>query len=207
MELRKIIVYLIVIFTMNVNAQNFEIGLRDNQYIHAAFIGKQQYLAGFEQSILNVKVKEQNGRLFAGYQHHWQKTYIMAIAYSGIEYTGKWNNLGTFINGGLNTKYCHLGGSIGFHHDSKLGNNICYNLEVCGTIYTLNKTEDIQKRLEVVTSVGNFPEYRETTMNLRAGLKFTYGDLWVKPVICIPRIDKQFNRVRVLCSMGWSFSI
>lgn len=66
----------------------------------------------------------------------------------------------------------------------------------------------MKQRLELCASFGNIPEYRDNVKNMRVGIRFLCGNLWVKPEISVPGIsDLVAKRVRVLCSMGVVFEL
>ena len=73
MRVKYLYIFILFLFTsIKCQAQSLELGLRDNQYIHINYIGKiknpnNNWIIGYEQSLLNVKLKEQTGRLFVGY--------------------------------------------------------------------------------------------------------------------------------------------
>lgn len=97
--------------------------------------------------------------------------------------------------------------SINPHYDTKLGMKVCFDVEAFGTLWRNDKIEGVTQKLDVCASFGNMPEYRDNTKNLRLGLKFTSGNLWVQPELCVPGIDKQYDKIRILCSMGWRIKL
>lgn len=50
-----------LVISATVNAQSLELGLLDNQYMHVDYVDKNDWLMGYEQSLLNVAMKEQSG--------------------------------------------------------------------------------------------------------------------------------------------------
>ena len=202
-----IIIVLLTVFGMSVSySQSIEVGLRDNNYVHADFRSKSGWIAGYEQSLLNVALKEQSGRVFARYVLNKEQWDISGTAYYGTEYTGNWQTYGAFVEGIYRMKHLYVDGIINPHYDTGLDFKLCYQAEVS---FSLWYKQENNQRIELCASYGNVPEYRQTTDNLRAGLKFKAGNLWVKPMISIPFEEKDDSQtfIRVICSFGWTVSL
>lgn len=201
---------------MSIQAQELELGLRDNQFVRADYIGSiarseyHHYVAGFEQSLLNVKMKEQSGRLFAGYMYKDQTLEASGIVYGGSEYTGNWQVAGALLKGHYTWKRLGIGTAVNPHYDTKLGFQFNYDVEASVAVWAKTFEQFGKQQLDVCASFGNMPEYRDNIQNLRVGLKFTSGNLWVQPEISVPEIgdkDKTSDKIRVLCSLGLRMKI
>ena len=113
-----------------------------------------------------------------------------------------WNRLGWYVS--LNPNYDSV---LDFQINYNIGASIA--IWMCSdTILSIHKGEkresSMKQRLELCASFGNTPEYRDNVKNMRVGVKFSCGNLWVKPEISVPGIsDLVAKRVRVFCSMGW----
>ena len=192
-----------LVSSLAVHAQSIEVGLRDNQYARANFRSKSGWIAGYEQSLLNVALKEQSGRVFAGYVCEKENWTISGTAYFGTEYTGSWQAYGAFVEGLYHTNHFYVDGILNPHYDTGLEFDFCYRLEAG---FSLWRKQENSQRLELCASYGNAPEYRQATNNLRAGFKFTSGNLWVKPMLCVPLADSESGQkyLRVICSFGWT---
>lgn len=189
-------------------AQSLELGLRDNQYAHASFIGKNRWLIGYEQSVLNVKAKEQSGRLFVGYIYERSSWSVTGIAYGGTEYAWNWQAYGAIAKGEFTKKRLGIGGTLNANYDTYFDFQMNYDINVKYAIVQKYASEHGKQQLDVCASFGNIPEYRENVKNLRIGLKFTSGNLWVQPDVCIPNIEKGSSKhIRMLCSLGWNLEI
>lgn len=158
---------------------------------------------GFEQSLLNASLKEQSGRLFAGYVLDKEQWNISGTAYYGSEYTGNWQAYGVFVEGLYHIGRFYVDGIMNPHYDSGLEFKFCYQAEAGVALW---QKQQNNQRLELCASYGNVPEYRQATNNMRASFNFTSGNLWVKPMVCIPVNDKNNGQkyLRVICSFGWS---
>lgn len=194
------------------NAQELGLGLRDNQYFRANYIGqisnseKHHYILGFEQSLLNVKMQEQSGRFFAGYLFENSSWTVTGIAYGGEEYAGDWYVTGAWLNAHYIWNRLELGATINPNYDSKLDFQLNCDVEAAVAVWKKTYGQIEKQRLDFCCSFGNLPEYRDNLKNLRVGLRFTNGQLWVLPEICVPGVgdkDNASNKIRVLCSMGW----
>ncbi len=201
-----IVVLLSVIGTAAAYSQRIEVGLRDNSYLHANYRSKSGWITGYEQSLLNASVKEQNGRLFAGYVLDKEQWDISGTAYYGTEYTGNWQAYGAFVEGLYHTNHFYVDGILNPHYDTGLEFDFCYRLEAGISLW---RKQENSQRLELCASYGNVPEYRQATDNFRAGFKFTSGNLWVKPMLCVPITDNESGQkyLRVICSFGWSMQL
>lgn len=188
--------------------QTIGLGLRDNQYVHACYIDRHKWLIGYEQSLLNVKVKEQNGRLFAGYVYEKGAWNVAGIAYGGTEYAGNWQAGGGILKGEFIKKRIGIEATLNANYDTYF--DFQMNYDVCAQYVIWKKgVEGLDKQqLDICASFGNLPEYRDNVKNLRIGMKFTSGNLWVHPKICVPNIENKSSKyLRVLCSLGWSLKI
>ena len=205
--MRRFFILTILVLTVltKADAQRLEIGLRDNQYAHIGYRANVGWIAGVEQSLLNVKVKEQSGRLFAGYTYGAEKWTIGGAAYYGTEYSGDWQAYGVLAGGAFDWGIVRAEGRINPHNDTGLDFELCYQGEVGVTVWKKNE-QACRERVELCASYGNIPEYRMAVKQLRLGMRFTSGNLQVCPMISIPDIDKEngSKHIRVLCSFCWS---
>ena len=211
---KYLILALTILGCFGAHAQQIEFGLRDNQFIRADFIVAianneyHAYIMGWEQSLLNVKMKEQSGRIFAGYRYTKSNFLAKAIIYGGTEYDRRWQVFGTLLNGLYRWNYFGVGASLNPNYDTNLGFQLNYDIETSITVLKESIVSFGLQQVEVTASFGNIPEYRDNIQNMRVGLKFTSGNLWVHPEVCIPGFgdkDRTSNRIRVLCNMGWNF--
>lgn len=185
--------------------QSLELGLRDNQYVHVSFMGKAQWLVGYEQSLLNVKAKEQSGRVFAGYIYEKDAWAVTGIAYGGTEYAWDWQTAGVLVKGDFVKRRVGIGVSLNANYDTYFDFQMNYDVEARYVIWQKNQKELGKQDLAICASFGNLPEYRENIKNLRVGLKFTGGNLWVQPEVCLPNIEKRNScHIRLLCNFGWN---
>ena len=184
------------------DAQSLEVGLRDNQFGHAAYVSKKGLFAGYEQSMLNVKMKEQCGRLFAGYTYVNANWNIIGASYFCTEYNGSWHSYGISIQSEYRWHRLYLAGILNPNYDSGLDFDFCYQAEAGLSLWERAGSDE---RVELCASYGNVPEYRMPVENYRIGFKFSSGNLWVKPMICFPLPDQESGSkyMRVLCSFGW----
>jgi len=202
-----IIILLVSVLGTSVSySQGIEVGLRDNNFLHANYKSKGGCIAGYEQSLLNVSLKEQSGRLFAGYAFDKEFMGFSGTAYYGTEYTGNWHVYGAFVEGSYRIGRFYLNAILNPHYDTGLDFNFCYQAEADVTLWKKSEKHEI---IELCISYGNVPEYRLATNNTRVGLKFTSGNLWVKPMVYLPFNDNANGQkhIRVICSFGWSFSL
>lgn len=214
MKRLSIAILTLFLFT-NTFAQSIHVGLRDNQFAHVAYDSKiaksleHHVFAGYEQSILSVKVKNQSGRIFAGYRYDKSALSIGCNAYFGSEYSGNWHIYGCNIFGDYTYKRLILGAVINPNYDSKLKGQFNYKLDVGFAVWNNHCHEDnLKQKVELYASYGNMPEYRDNIKNMRVGIRFVYGNLWVKPEIDVPGIEGRSNEyLRVLCSMGWTVNL
>lgn len=191
-----------------VKGQSLELGLRDNQYAHASFIGKNRWLIGYEQSLLNVKAKEQNGRLFAGYIYEKRFCSVIGIAYGGTEYAWNWQTYGAAVKAKFTKKRLGIGGALNANYDTYFDFQMNYDINARYAIWQKYMEGQGRQQLDICASFGNLPEYRKNVKNLRIGMKFTSGNLWVQPDVCIPNIEDGSSRhIRMLCSLGWNLEI
>lgn len=206
--MKRYLVSSILLFTsiLLASAQQVEVGLRDNQFARADFKSSQGWLIGYEQSLLNVRVKEQSGRLFAGYVSDKKTWAIRSAGYYGSEFSGSWFTTGAIIDGTLQFPRVYFEGILNPNYDSDLGFNFCYQAEF--GVGLLN-TSDGRDRVELFASYGDIPEFRLPTQYIRTGLKFTSNNLWVKPALCFPLKDAASGQkyLRVICSFGWAFNL
>lgn len=207
---RYLILLTVLLYTLVAYSQNIEFGMRDNQYARIDYVDKKSWLVGFEQSILNVKAQEQSGRLFCGYQFYNNIWKIDGVAYIGTEYSGKWNVVGALFN--TSVDYNKLGASLSINPNKDSGFDIQMNYNVEGSYNVWNNKNDALRyeKLDICASFGNIPEFRDNNKNLRVGLIFKSGNLWVKPTVCIPGIaedDFGEGNVRVLFNMGWKLKM
>lgn len=196
-----------LLLTLASYSQQIGIGLRDNQYVNAEFIGKQHYVIGFEQSLLNVRIPEQSGKLYAGYEREIKNVSFRGILYGGSEYTGHWQSAGSQLSVGYHHKRFGATATLNPHYDTDLKFLFCYNAEAYRRVCLSDKTVSMPQSLDIVASYGNIPEYRDAVNNLRFGIKYTCGNFWFKPVLCIPGINENNKYLRVLCSVGWRISL
>lgn len=179
-----------------------EVGLRDNQFAHFNFLGESGWLVGYEQSLMNVKIKEQTGRFFVG-----QNKDFAHFGYTWVTYaaTNLHRNYGVF-GARLTTKgmYKRVWGSFTFNPNYDSGYKYQGNYQIEGGVQLL-EDEDVQ----LTASYGNVPEFRNNIENFRIGLKFASEskNLWVKPEVCLPEIGEGSEHIRVLVSMGWRFQL
>lgn len=195
----------IVLFSLKVYTQSFEFGIRDSQFAKFTYVTRRNFYVGFEQSILNVKVKEQNGLLFAGYKYLKNNWKADGCIYGGTEYDGRWWSAGTFLQVDYFFKSILLSGTINYSYDSGLKHQFSYDLDVGYIVWKRSNSSNQFAALKM--SYGNIPEYRENVKYLRIGTLFRSGNLWVQPEICVPGVDNDINKVRVLCNLGWEISL
>lgn len=205
--MKRILILTVLMLTAltKVDAQRLELGLRDNQYARIGYRANAGWMAGFEQSLLNVKLKEQSGRLFAGYAYGKEDWTVGGAAYYDTEYSGNWHSYGAQAGGAYRWGIIRTEGRINPHYDSGLDFNLCYQAEMGVTVWKKNE-ETHCERVELNASFGNIPEYRTAVKQLRLGMRFTSGNLQVCPMISVPDIDKENGgkHIRVLCSFCWS---
>ena len=212
MKIKILFTFILFFIISNVCwGQSIGIGLRDNQYIHLDYMGKinnpkNNWIIGYEQSLLNVKIKEQNGRLYAGYLFTNNLITLATILYGNSEYTNKWNSIGGNIKGIYNYRFLKVTATLNPNYDSDLKFQFNYDFGVYLRIYKAKTLTD--QSLFITTSYGNIPEYRQNNKKICLGLEFVNGNLWVKPLICIPNIfnDQIEKHIRVLCNLGWRFN-
>ena len=197
--------FCLIILTFSVlalNAQSLKVGLRDNQFAQITFIGSKQWLLGYEQSLLNVKLKEQNCRLYSGYLYSNNCWDVEGIAYYGFEYDCSWQTYGFLTRGGYKWRCLSVIGALLPHYDSGLGFDFCYQSDV---VVSLWERHNSNEKVELVATYGNIPEYRMAVDNIRIGLKFQSGNLWVKPLVYLPIINQETGAkyIRFLCSFEW----
>lgn len=209
---------------MITHAQSFELGLRDNQYVHVCYMNnitkdnRHEWIIGYEQSLLNVKAKEQSGKTFVGYQYSDNSWTAFGNVYYGSEYTGNWHTYGTLLHGSYQRKWLGLALELNLNKDSGLDFQCNYDVQASVAIWQREgnvqfsgrkgegKTERLSQRADINVSFGNIPEFRDNVKNLRAGIKFTNGNLWILPEVCIPGIGGDYvgkKYIRVLCNLGW----
>lgn len=190
-----------------VYAQSLCVGLRDNSYMQVNYIDRYKWLAGYEQSLLNVKIKEQCGRIFTGYVFEKMKWVVTGIVYWGIEYSGNWQARGVLFQNYYNQGRWGGGVTLNYNHDTYLGEQFNYNLETNFTFWRKVEFPSVQK-LDLCVLLGNIPEYRENVKRLQLGVRFTTGNLSVCPTVCIPGIDKGMgDYIRVLCNFKWRLAL
>lgn len=190
----------------HVMAQDIELGLRDNQYAHVDYVDRRGWLVGYEQSLLNVKLKTQNGRLFAGYQLSGKGWLASAVAYGGGEFSGNWKAYGADFRGVYTWKCMELGLTLNPNYDTGLDFQFNYNAMAAISVY---RKEKESQSVKLTVSYGNIPEFRDNVNNFRFGMQFINGDLWVKPELSVPKFaeDSDNTYIRVLCSFGWKFHL
>ena len=220
--MKRLLTLVLLGIGMIANAQNLELGLRDNQYVLVCYIkgNRHKWIVGYEQSLLNVAVREQSGKTFVGY--HYSDNYWQAYGtvYYGSEYTGNWHTYGTLLHGGYQRKWFGLALELNMNKDSGLDFQYNYDVQASVSIWQHDgnvrfisrkcrkeKTERLSQRADICVSFGNIPEFRNNVRNLRAGIKLANGNLWVLPEICIPSIGGNNigkDYIRVLCNLGWT---
>ncbi len=198
-------VFLLVFFfiALKSEAQVIELGLRDNRFARIGYITTKDFYFGVEQSLLNVKVKEQNGRLYGGYSINKQFWNADLSIYGGTEYNGNWQIIGGYLRGGFSYNSINLTGIINPNYDTGLDFQLNYNVVLGYSI--IGKKDDGNQRVSVNVSYGNIPEFRDNVNNLRIGVKFISYNLCVQPEIAIPGINKDNTHIRVLCNFYWRF--
>ena len=183
------------------NAQSIAIGLRDNQFANIGYVFKQNITVGYEQSLLNVKLKEQSGRLFVGYNYNNGNWLFSSLLYTGGEYSGNWKVYG----GDICTTFCYkrlaLSGTLNPNYDTGLAFQLNYNVAALFNLWLAKG--DLGEQVGATMSYGNIPEFRDNVENLRIGLKFECGKLWVHPEIVFPNVRGENKHIRVLCNMGF----
>lgn len=182
-------------------AQDFEFGLRDSQFAKLGYVFSNSVFLGIEQSLLNVKMREQSGHLLLGYRHSYHNWNNNAYIYAGIEYGGRWHRIGAQFQSGYKLKSFILTGTINPNYDSGLDFQLNYDIDAGFIIF--QKVNNYLDNVIVGASFGNIPEFRDNIKNLRVGIKFTSARLWVHPEISLPGIDQNANFIRVLCNFGW----
>ena len=158
-----------------------------------------------EQSLLNVKLKEQSGRLFVGYQHMNQFWNTDISIYGGTEYTGNWQVFGAILNGSFIYKRLILAGTINPNYDSGLDFQFNYDIDAGLLLWEKNTT--YSQSIAFNLSYGNIPEFRDNVRNLRFGIKFNSGSLWILPEISIPGLKEGETYIRALCNFGWKLNL
>lgn len=202
--MKRLLFFTFLLFVLDIylEGQSLEFGLRDNLYAHADYKGKAGWMAGYEQSLLNTAIKEQSGRVFAGYVYDKDKLTIDGIAYYGTEYSGAWQAYGIFAECVYKLNRLSVDAILNPHYDTGLDFNLCYRAELGVRLWQIqNKCEEV----ELCASYGNIPEYRMAVNNFRMGFIITSGNLWIKPMVCIPQSDNSSGQkyVRIICSFGW----
>lgn len=203
--MKRVLMIVLCLYAWRVaKSQSVEIGLRDNQYVHACYIDRKKWLIGYEQSLLNVKVKEQNGRIYAGYILKKGSYHAAGIAYVGTEYARRWQVSGVILNGEIFKKRIGMGGTLNANYDTYFDFQFNYDIHVQYAFWQKSKENREKQQLDFGLSFGNLPEYRNNIKNLRIGMKFASGNLWVLPEVCIPNLEKgSFDYLRMLCNFGW----
>lgn len=206
MRVRILAFLLTLTITTTVYAQSIEMGLRDNQYARANYHSAKGWIAGYEQSLLNARLKEQSGRLFTGYEFKRDNWKVKAVAYCGSEYTGIWQVYGAWMEGAYQLHGIYFDAIINPNYDTGFDFSFCYQAEVGVSLW---KKQENNQKVEICASYGNIPEYRKAVNNFQGGLKFTSNNLWVKPMVFIPLANNDCGQTyfRVLCSFGWCFDL
>lgn len=148
-----------------------------------------------------MKIKEQSGRLFAGYLFEDGGLTASAIAYGGTEYAANWQVAGACLNGRYDWKRLGVGVTVNPNYDTKLGFQFNYDFEASIAVWSKPIEGFGKQQLDACASFGNMPEFRDNICNLRVGIKFTSGNLWVQPEICIPGMgdkSKTSNNIRIV---------
>lgn len=182
-------------------SQSIEFGLRDTQFAKLGYVLKNNVYFNIEQSLLNVKMKEQSGCFHLGYRQIMRQWDNDICLYAGTEYSGRWHKLGAYIQSCYVFNNVFLTGVINTNYDSGLDFQFNYDIDVGYTIGRIKKCN--LENLIVNVSFGNIPEFRDNVNNLRVGAKIISGGLWVQPEVSIPGINKNVNYIRVLCNFGW----
>lgn len=196
----------LTLLNSSVFAQQLVLGLRDGQFAHVAI--DNTWLFGYEQSLLNVKPQEENGKLFIGIHKRLNFYDVYGIAYYGSEFSRHWSVAGLLAKLQYTKEkyFCRL--LINDNYDSSLHNQLNYNIKVGYVLYKENAINSNVKVL-VTTSFGNIPEYRQNLKSLRIGLLFNSGNLSVHPEISVPGIEDVggSKHFRVLCNFDWQIDL
>lgn len=203
--MKNIILFVLLVCGLKVNGQNVELGLRDSHFARVGYLTKYNLFFGLEQSLLNVKLKEQSGRLLVGYRHINQFWNTEVFVYGGTEYNGSWQAFGAILRGDFFYKRLVFAGTINPNYDTGL--DFQFNYDVEAGIVLWERNANYCQNIVFVTSYGNIPEFRDNVRNLRVGMKFVAGNLWVHPEISIPGIVEGETHLRVLCNLGWKFTL
>lgn len=182
--------------------KSWEVGLRDNQFAHFNFLGESGWLWGYEQSLMNVKPKEQTGRFFVGQTKEFKYFGYSYAAYAGMNYHRSFGMFGARLT--AMGRWKRISGSFTFNPNYDSGYKFQGNCQIDGALQLLK-----DQGVSFTAAYGNLPEYRNNIEYMRLGLKFasTDGKLWVKPEVCMPNVGNGSENLRVLVSMGWRISI
>lgn len=201
--MKRIVLTIVVlsIVVVKLYAQSIAIGLRDNQFAKIGYVFKHNYTIGYEQSLLNVKLKEQSGRMFAGYQYINGNWLFSGLLYFGGEYSGNWKVYGGNVSTSFYYKRLALSGTLNPNYDT--GMAFQFNYDVAASFNLWLAKDALGERVGATISYGNIPEFRDNVDNLRIGLKFECGKLWVHPEIAFPNVGGENKHIRVLCNLGF----
>lgn len=203
--MKRVLLLAFIFIALRTEAQVIELGLRDNQFARIGYITTKNYYFGVEQSLLNVKVKEQSGRLYGGYCLNKQFWNANLSIYGGTEYGGNWQIIGGYLRGGFSYNSINLIGTLNPNYDTGLEFQLNYNVAIGYRI--MEKKEDGNQSVTVNASYGNIPEFRDNVKNLRIGVKFISSNLCVQPEIAIPGINEDNTHIRVLCNFNWRLKL
>jgi len=202
----SVILLLLSVLPIQVSAQeqekSLEVGLRDNQFAHFNFLGESGWIVGYEQSLMNVKMKEQTGRLFVGQTKDWQHFGYTWTTYAGMDYHRSYGMYGALASARCRLWRFLFDATLNPNYDTGYKFQMNYD---AGASFNLFPTHGIA----LCASYGNLPEFRNNINYCRLGMKLTSSDenLWVKPEVCLPNIGKGSEYLRVLVSLGWRLGL
>lgn len=205
---RIVFSFLLLFYSTCLFCQEIYLGLRDNNYTQIHFKSNKNIIVGYEQSILSVDFKEQNGCLYTGYNRRFNNLAVNGLLYYKTEYSQRWNTYGVLISSIWDYNKFGISLSINPNRDSGLGFQFNYNIDAFYELWKKKRSDN--ETIDLSISYGNLPEFRDNNKNVRVGLKFTNGNLWVKPQICMPEISSsnyKYQQVRVLCSLGYMINL
>lgn len=208
MNKRFIFLLMTVILSISsVFGQSLKVGLRDTRYGSLVYEDSHNWFIGYEQSLLNVTMKEQSGRIYAGYGFDYEHFIVNAAAYYGTEYSATWYNYGIFVSSEYISDFFYSQLSLNGNYDSKLHMQLNAQAEVGAVVYRRESDNKGNQFVSAHISFGNIPEYRDNRMNFRFGFKFQEDNLWVKPEVMFFKDNGKIDKMRIMCSMGWTLNL
>ena len=172
------------------------VGLRDNRYAHIAYEFKNDWEAKLEHSIYSEKIGFQKIRAYMTYSHTWSNFTLKANVYGSTLWNAGYQDFGANLSAGYRIlKLWNIEATVNPHYDTE------YNYK---TYFNVSTDVQIIKNLGIIAQYTTIPEYRLSENRVRAGLLFSYGGLYVTPMLSIP-VDGEVKSLRVLCSFEYKF--